>query len=410
MLEVNQSATASSGAVSAPPGRLLFLDGIRGAAALYVLMFHVLNMSDVKPTDYSRPLQIFRSLFDHGHLSVVVFIVLSGFSLMLPLARKGVRSLPDFGNFALRRARRILPPYYASLVFGAACLLAYKVYVERRGGSAPEVAEALSLPSISTHALLIHNWWFDLAFRINAPAWSVATEWQIYFGFALLLLPLARHWGTPIAVVVAWVVGAMPFYVLPDGKNFFWACPWFLGSFAFGMWGAEAACAARQGAKGILRIPWEMLALLGVVAVIAVEGFRVLGAWSIVQTDFFVSVVGLLVLMACSVAELPRSQLAKMVGGAFRRVFESRVLVEAGAFSYSFYLIHHPILRLSEKVIGRLPLGTDLRWLAHLLVGGGASLALGWLFSEFFERPFTGGGVVLPWLKERFRSATPEPG
>ena len=48
--------------------------------------------------------------FIYGRFAVVVFIVLSGFSLALSPARHGWR-LDGVSRFARRRALRILPPY-----------------------------------------------------------------------------------------------------------------------------------------------------------------------------------------------------------------------------------------------------------------------------------------------------------
>ena len=48
--------------------------------------------------------------FIYGRFAVVVFIVLSGFSLALSPARRGWR-LDGISRFARRRARRILPAY-----------------------------------------------------------------------------------------------------------------------------------------------------------------------------------------------------------------------------------------------------------------------------------------------------------
>src|SRR6187549_3444077 len=96
--------------------RLEYLDGLRALAALYVVLFHAGDCF----LDAERPLHGFaRNLqraLSFGHDAVAVFIVLSGYCLMLPVARNGgvlVRGLPDY---IARRAWRILPPYFAALL------------------------------------------------------------------------------------------------------------------------------------------------------------------------------------------------------------------------------------------------------------------------------------------------------
>src|ERR1700689_2493356 len=100
------------------PSHLNFLDGIRGATALYVVGHHILqwsfiNYKNERLPGWFRVVQVFK----FGHLAVGIFIVLSGFCLMLPVARSGNDRLTrGLTEFIKRRARRILPPYYAAFV------------------------------------------------------------------------------------------------------------------------------------------------------------------------------------------------------------------------------------------------------------------------------------------------------
>src|SRR5664279_1940652 len=97
-----------------PQGRLVGLDGIRGLAALFVVVNHVfLRAFPGYPADHAP---VWAAGFIYGRFAVVVFIVLSGFSLSVAPARAGWR-LDSVSTFAHRRAWRILPPYWAALVF-----------------------------------------------------------------------------------------------------------------------------------------------------------------------------------------------------------------------------------------------------------------------------------------------------
>jgi peptidoglycan/LPS O-acetylase OafA/YrhL len=107
-------------AKEAPRLRLEFLDGLRGLAALYVVFHHVSLFSPSSPNP-SILLHVFIKLYTHvlafGHQAVVVFIVLSGYVLMLPVARTQDGHMPKgVWDYFKRRARRILPPYYAALI------------------------------------------------------------------------------------------------------------------------------------------------------------------------------------------------------------------------------------------------------------------------------------------------------
>src|ERR1051325_304421 len=114
MASTTQTA-ASGGAVT--PGarrRRPGLDGIRGLAALFVVIHHCFLMSYPGYPVANGP--VWTHWMIYGHLAVVVFIVLSGFSLAVAPARSGWQ-LGSMKRFAFRRAWRILPPYWPALVY-----------------------------------------------------------------------------------------------------------------------------------------------------------------------------------------------------------------------------------------------------------------------------------------------------
>src|SRR3954471_12542899 len=109
-MDAQQARPALVGGGSKPASEhLAFLDGVRGFACFYVMFHHgVLDL----PASGSSIYAALSAFFSEGHYAVDVFIVLSGYCLMLPLLRlKG--GLP-FLPFMLRRAIRILPTYYAA--------------------------------------------------------------------------------------------------------------------------------------------------------------------------------------------------------------------------------------------------------------------------------------------------------
>src|ERR1700759_5039774 len=95
----------------AAPRRVAGLDGVRGLAAVYVLMFHCWLLTFPGFPANSGP--VWSGVFMYGRLAVVFFLALSGFSLALSPAAKGWR-LGGVATFARRRAWRILPPYWAA--------------------------------------------------------------------------------------------------------------------------------------------------------------------------------------------------------------------------------------------------------------------------------------------------------
>src|SRR5438270_165882 len=171
--------------------RLPGLDGLRGLGALFVVVNHVfLRAFPGHPVDHAP---FWAGPFIYGRFAVIVFIVLSGFSLALSPARHGWR-LDAVSRFAQRRARRILPAYWAALAFSLA--VAWLV-VPQPGQGVPDAK------SVVVNGLLLQN--VVRAPSPNASFWSMAVEAQLYIAFPLMLL-MVRRWGA-IAMVATVTLG-----------------------------------------------------------------------------------------------------------------------------------------------------------------------------------------------------------
>ena len=97
------------------PGRIPELDGLRVAMIFIVSWYHIWQQSWLTPVISLPSAGIWislDSLLRSGYVWVDGTVLLSAFLLYLPLARKGLRQLPDTGEFLRRKARRILPGYY----------------------------------------------------------------------------------------------------------------------------------------------------------------------------------------------------------------------------------------------------------------------------------------------------------
>ena len=131
-------------------------------AALYVACFHAVltaTWTGVYGHFPSLPKAsvMVLNLLLFGHFGVSVFIILSGYCLMLPVARSPDGLIPGGSQaFLWRRARRILPPYYAALML--ALLLALMPGMNRPSGTRWDQALPAWEPgAILSHLLLIQN-------------------------------------------------------------------------------------------------------------------------------------------------------------------------------------------------------------------------------------------------------------
>jgi peptidoglycan/LPS O-acetylase OafA/YrhL len=357
---------------------LLFLDGIRGLTALYVVMHHVYQWIFVHQHGKRLPAWFrIAHIFDYGHLAVGIFIVLSGFCLMLPVARSGSDQLPrGLKEFLQRRARRILPPYYAALVLSVLMLMLLPALQTTVFGPQEYHLYAKSaMPgAIASHLVMLHNLNQEWIYRINGPLWSVATEWQIYFLFPLLLLPLWRRFGLVTTIIIGFTVG-----VATISLGLIGACYWYLGLFAMGMAGAVISSSPKSDSAA-RNFPWGLSAVVVMPVCIAATTRPAPGF--MVAADFLIGLATMCALIHYTI------QARRSTASVGLRFLSSSPAVRLGAFSYSLYLIHLPLVVFAQTLLNKVPLSIPMDFLILTAIGVPAIMAIAYAFHFVFERPF----------------------
>ncbi|MFM6851607.1 MAG: acyltransferase family protein [Terrabacter sp.] len=369
-------APAAPAAQAAPAAavatrRLAYVDTLRGLAALWVFLLHVHGywLDNVRPPKLSGDGLLVR-VMGFGGAGVDIFIVLSGFCLTLPLVRDGrVRSL-DPRRFFRRRAYRLLPAYYAAvlLVMGLELVPALR---ERL------VARDLTAFDAVTHLTLTFPFFRDTLGAVNGSLWSISLEATLYLGFPLLLLVHRRRgmravMATTLGVALVWAAfglwwagQAHPAGLLPSTDKLFPA-RWF--QFALGMWAATVVRSPRRD-----HAPRAWLALPAATAV-GLTGYA--AGWGPVSALGFGAVAVCLLVLLARVPD---------------RVFESgplRWLTALGVISYSFYLLHQPVLLLTAGLARPDEWGIGPTSLLALAVAGTTTVLVAAVFYHFIEKPF----------------------
>ena len=404
--------------------RLGYLDGLRGLAALYVVIFHVsqlchgyaetestryLATGDWAPGASSMVRSVVRLVhfvaLGYGRFAVDVFIVLSGYVLMLPVARAQRNTVSGgFWTFMFRRARRILPPYYAMLVITLLIGLVVPA-MHARDPSGPsywdDCAPMFYVGPIVSHLLLVHTW-TPWALRIDGPMWSVAVEFQIYILFPLLLLPIRKLIGTIPTAILFFTAGQVGYLFLkhaliargmdPLGSS----SPWFVGEFAIGMVAASLAFSGRRLEWIVYeKLPWLFLTGLFAAALVffqlvdrkSWEHFHWLApfrqsAWgSGWVTDLTVSLATM-----CLILHLTRKAVNGSAG-LLLSFLDQKWAVRLGEFSYSLYLVHFPLINLFDLYF-RKHFGPATTCILAYVVSLPAAVVLSYLFHLVFEKPF----------------------
>lgn len=340
------------------------LDGIRGLAALYVVVHHCYLASFPGFPRATGPW--WTDWMIHGHFAVVVFIVLSGFSLAVAPARDGWR-LDGLAKFAHRRAWRILSAYWPAL---ALSIVAAYVFVPQPGEELPTVRSAV------VYGLLLQD--VTGSPSPNGAFWSIAIEAQLYVLMPVLLVLVRRHGLVPAALAVTVpvvVIGALAPSV-PVVGLFTRFTPQLAVGFTMGLVAVGIASTERWRRLPLLWL--SVAAAVPTVVLIATRG----STWTVLHYFWvdlaLVPAIGLL-LAAIAADRAPRL-------GALLDVAPLRSL---GGFSYSLYLIHAPIVVAVSTLLVEPRVGSGLpALLILLLVAVPLSLGASRAFASVFDLPF----------------------
>lgn len=299
------------------------LTGIRGAAAVAVLLFHLsLTWPQLPPDSVLQPVV---SALHQGWMGVDLFFVLSGFLLSLPYWRRAHGSRLSWTGFMTRRWWRIAPPYYLSLLLGLLLLGGWE--------------RALDPPRAPLQYLLFaQNLTPDTLVLYNPVVWTLAIEFQFYL-LLPLLLPLFHgrwKWAAPLTLTAVSLVWRWTTYEDASGNWNVWAG---FQVFPFLVHFAAGVTASRLWVEGVRArrrfLAWALgFALIGLVpllSLVPVEGVAQSTdshlAYLVVRPALAVAFAGLVWLVASAAA-------------ADRPLLDGVAANAAGRAAYSLYLVH----------------------------------------------------------------------
>lgn len=374
-----------------PPGRIACLDAFRGAAALFVLWFHVCG--DVygrsriglegdwwTATDPLAPSYFLFLPLIYGESGVALFFVLSGFVIHFSVLR-AERLEP--AAFFQRRFWRLYPAYVTAL--GVFIFAAWRQHPDQIDPVKNFLAYFFALQNLSSSTYHF----------VNPSFWSLAVEVQFYLLYPLFYAAGRRYgcgralFGTFLVCTVGRVIAAClqdwgrplspPLWLNTHTLWFDWA----LGAYLAERFVRGERVFARPG-------PW---AAVFVPLFLAAPFFKPLSPLGFT----FGSVLSALALEN----RLAASGSAGGIGGKIEMIFGS-----VGIYSYSLYLFHQPLLRSIAVASGidRLP-DPAVRMVLLLAAGTILNCAAAWLVHRTIE---TGGESLGRSLWSR-RRETPIP-
>jgi peptidoglycan/LPS O-acetylase OafA/YrhL len=322
-----------------------------------------------------------------GYVGVDVFFVISGFLISSHLlAGLEAEGRVRFADFYARRARRILP---ASLVVLVLSVMGAMLWV-------PPLLRIRMLQDAMATALYVPNYAFaqqgtDYLAQSTTPSlfqhyWSLGVEEQFYLLWPALLgitwflasrvsrrRPEGPRGRVALAVVLGVAVASslacavwLTFHEQPWAFFSLWSRAWELGL------GGLVALVLRARPRVLPSVAAGIAGWLGIAGILAsaalYSGRTAFPGWAALLP---VSAAALVILAGATPARFGPQRVLGMRGFQF-----------VGLISYSLYLVHWPILQLTQSALGPAPLPT---WATVLLAA--AAVPVAWLLYRLVEDP-----------------------
>jgi peptidoglycan/LPS O-acetylase OafA/YrhL len=348
------------------------IDIIRAAAALMVLVYHVIALGQWT----SFPNSLWAAPFQYGWIGVDLFLVVSGFVITLSAARARVKHPHAFRwPFMQRRLRRLVPLYALSCA-----VFIFLVRPELLFGSAAGMARQLL-----SHAFFLQNLSPDTHGVINGVTWSLALEMQFYIALILsigMLLRLGALRALVLLVGIAWAwrFGTTLFLIPGEAAThlqviYTTELPGMLDAFGMGIALALAVFKGEGFGADRLKAGWGNCALwLGLaVCLLALAGTVVLQ-----HGGNYWTLPGMVIFWRTLLAMGFGASLAAIMTCPLRGTGILRPVRYLGQISYGIYLWHMPVL----LALLSLPSLRGSRLLVFTLIGAISLASLSWHLME----------------------------
>ena len=387
--------------------RFIFLDSIRGIAALAVVLCHcwLLNSTDFKTAHYGMAsatsvanflLYCLSKLHESGRSAVMIFFVLSGFVLAYSLQKK---SMPYF-SYVIKRVFRFYP------AFAFAILASYTMHrfldpllsganVIPRGLNTDSETHDLSLGTLVKHLALwgtTGNRWLDYVI------WSLVHEMRISLVFPLILFSVMRYeWRSILGYWLFSILCSMSLLSMTGtvalGYEEDTFAETFLDTGFFAVFFAAGAYLA-------LNREWVAHKIAGTATWIRMVLF-VAVAYCLLKTNYNNhSSLGSVVDYLRGIGAIGLISLA-LGSKKFSKILSHKGFTWLGRISYSLYLIHVVIIYVIINTVGE-------SWsvLQASIVVIALSLAIGEVMARFIELPFIEMGKRFYIKKNTFSGDT----
>lgn len=343
--------------MSQPSRRLPHVDLLKAVAAQLIVLHHLVSYGPIARAAHEALPLLADALHQYGRMAVQIFLVVGGYLSARALSPRGGALPAGVARLLWRRYLRLVLPFLAALALAlAACGLVASSWPE-------QVPADVSAAQLLAHALLLHD---VLGYEaLTVGAWYVAIDLQLFALLVGLLWLARRGWRHPGRLVagpllVAGLALASAFVFNRDAGGDAWA-PYFFAAYGLG---------ALVHWLGLWRHRRAGLALLAVAIAAAL-----LLDWR-----------DRLALALATALWLAWAQARHAEGRPLLAARWHGLLARGAAPSYALFLLHFPVLLLTNallNLLGTSPALGMVMLLATWLAANGLALP----FHRWVEAP-----------------------
>ena len=316
------------------------IDGLRAVAVVSVILFHLNS-----------------SWLPGGFLGVDIFFVISGYLIGGILFRELSTNTFSLKNFYLRRMRRILPAFFAVVIF--VLVVGGHLMVPGSDDWNPTRRSALWSVFFSGNIFFAQNTdYFAPTVELQPlnHLWSLAVEEQFYFLYPLILLVImfvvrsASKNGTKLNTPVIWVLVLLAVFsfsraFFPMSYHDTELVAYYLPHLRFGelLIGAILAVAVSKSTKEISSTRANVVGSLGLLVLVVCLTISFPN-----KTPWFPGFAAAIPCIASAAVIY-----AGLGTNWVKTLLSNRAVVFVGKISYSLYLWHWPLLAFAHYLLGK---------------------------------------------------------
>jgi peptidoglycan/LPS O-acetylase OafA/YrhL len=302
------------------------LTGIRGVAALWVVLHHALIAYP-----FLSVFSFIHNFLQKGWLGVDLFFILSGFVISY-VHQEDFSTLPSYKvkTFLLLRLSRIYPAHLTTLLS-----LIPIVYLAQVTFHYHSTIDQFSVSQFFYSLFLLNGWGFNASDGWNIPSWSVSSEWFAYLCFPFIAFFLCRLKTAKsyfVLIVLVYLVLFLLAIVLNDANKFMlsWhlilirvSSEFLIGCCLFNLNRLSEPSDTKDSMVLISLFVMGILCILSIAPIL--DG--------VIIMTFTVLIYGL-----------------SKAGPITTKLFANRTMLYLGKISYSIYLTHYIVLMIFNQL------------------------------------------------------------